>query len=142
MGKSTFKKSEVATKGTTLELHHVLDELTFNEDGLIPVVAQQFDSLEVLMLAWMNREAIEKTLASGMMTYWSRSRQEYWTKGLTSGHLQHFKEMRIDCDGDALLCFVDQIGAACHTDRRNCFFYSIEAKSDHVVITSDSPKAQ
>lgn len=94
---------------------------SFNEHGLIPVVAQQWDSGEVLMLAWMDAEALRRTRESGRATYWSRSRGEYWVKGETSGHHQHVREIRIDCDGDTLLLLVDQVGAACHTGSRTCF---------------------
>jgi len=100
----------------------LLDALTFNADGLIPAIAQQHDSGEVLMLAWMNREAIAETLATGRVCYFSRSRGTLWRKGETSGQLQYLIELRPDCDGDALLVLVDQIGVACHTGRRSCFF--------------------
>lgn len=90
-------------------------------DGLVAAIAQQYDSGEVLMLAWMNLEALRRTLATGRATYWSRSRQDYWVKGETSGHAQHVREVRLDCDGDALLLLVDQVDAACHTGTRSCF---------------------
>ena len=90
-------------------------------DGLVPAIVQQHDTGEVLMLGWMDDEALRRTLASGRATYWSRSRQEYWLKGETSGHVQHVLEVRLDCDGDALLVKVDQVGAACHTGDRTCF---------------------
>ncbi len=99
-----------------------IDTLQFNADGLIPVVAQRYDTGEMLMLAWMNREAIEVTLASGQVTYWSRSRNELWRKGATSGHTQTLKEFYYDCDADTLLVKVDQKGVACHTGAPNCFF--------------------
>ncbi len=89
--------------------------------GLLPVVVQQHDTGEVLMLGWMDEEALRRTLATGRATYWSRSRGEYWVKGDTSGHLQHVHEVRLDCDGDTLLLRVDQVGAACHTGDRSCF---------------------
>lgn len=95
--------------------------LRFNADGLLPVIAQQFDSLEVLMLAWMDAQAVERTLATGDVTYFSRSRQEYWVKGATSGHRQRLVELRYDCDGDTLVALVDQTGPACHTGTRSCF---------------------
>ena len=91
------------------------------EDGLVPAIAQQHDTGEVLMMGWMNDESLARTIATGRATYWSRSRQEYWAKGDTSGHLQYVKEIRLDCDGDTLLLKVDQIGAACHTGDRTCF---------------------
>jgi phosphoribosyl-AMP cyclohydrolase len=89
--------------------------------GLVVAVAQQWDSREVLMVGWMDDEALRRTLTSGRVTYWSRSRQDYWRKGDTSGHEQHVREVRLDCDGDALLVLVDQTGAACHTGDRTCF---------------------
>ncbi len=89
--------------------------------GLVAAIAQQHDTGEVLMMGWMDDEALHRTLTSGRATYWSRSRQEYWTKGDTSGHVQHVKEVRLDCDGDTLLVRVDQVGAACHTGARTCF---------------------
>ena len=93
----------------------------FNPDGLIPVVAQQWDTGEVLMLAWMDAEALRRTRETGRATYWSRSRGEYWIKGETSGNHQDVRDIRIDCDGDALLLLVDQTGPACHTGTRSCF---------------------
>lgn len=98
-----------------------LDTLKFNPDGLIPAIAQQYDSGEVLMLAWMNRAALEKTLASGVACYWSRSRQKFWQKGESSGHIQKVRAVRIDCDRDTLLLLVEQVGVACHTGRLTCF---------------------
>ena len=89
--------------------------------GLVTVVVQQHDTREVLMLGWMDDEALHRTLTTGRATYWSRSRQEYWVKGETSGHAQHVVSVRLDCDGDALLVEVDQVGAACHTGARTCF---------------------
>lgn len=91
------------------------------DDGLVAAVVQQHDSGEVLMLGWMDDEALSRTLSTGRATYWSRSRQEYWVKGDTSGHVQWVKEVRLDCDGDTLLVKVDQVGAACHTGDRTCF---------------------
>ena len=102
-----------------------LDELAFDERGLIPVIAQDVDTGEVLMLAWANREALERTRAEGRMVYWSRSRRELWRKGDTSGHVQHLDELRVDCDADVLLARVHQEGAACHTGARTCFFRAI-----------------
>jgi len=90
-------------------------------DGLVPAVAQQYDTGEVLMLAWMDDEALHRTLTTGRCTYWSRSRQEYWVKGESSGHQQWVKSVALDCDADVVLVKVDQVGAACHTGRRTCF---------------------
>lgn len=89
--------------------------------GLIAAVVQQYDTREVLMLGWMDDEALHRTLTQGRVTFWSRSRQEYWRKGDTSGHVQHVRRVSIDCDGDAVLVEVDQVGAACHTGERTCF---------------------
>lgn len=100
--------------------------IRFGDDGLVPVVAQQHDTGEVLMLAWMTREALEETLATGQVCYWSRSRRQLWRKGETSGQTQRLVDLRIDCDGDALLVRVEQTGVACHTGRRNCFFRSVQ----------------
>jgi phosphoribosyl-AMP cyclohydrolase len=99
-----------------------VDAVAFNEDGLVPVIAQSAATGEVLMLAWMNRETLERTLATGDVTYWSRSRQEMWRKGATSGHVQRLVEAWIDCDGDTLLLKVDQTGPACHTGTPSCFY--------------------
>ena len=99
-----------------------LDSLRFDDRGLIPVIAQDADTGQVLMMAWANRDALDRTLTEGRMTYWSRSRQELWRKGDTSGHVQHVEEVRLDCDGDVLLVRVHQVGAACHTGERPCFF--------------------
>jgi len=98
-----------------------LDALAFDERGLIPVVVQDVTDGEVLMVAWANREALERTLAEGRMVYWSRSRKELWRKGDTSGHTQHWEGLRADCDGDVLLARVHQEGPACHTGERTCF---------------------
>ncbi|MHB1340867.1 MAG: phosphoribosyl-AMP cyclohydrolase [Coriobacteriia bacterium] len=100
-------------------------DLTFDERGLIPVIVQQYDTLEVLMMAWMDTEAIERTMDSGRAWYWSRSRQAYWMKGESSGHVQEVKELRYDCDADALLLAVDQVGPACHTNERSCFYRTL-----------------
>jgi phosphoribosyl-AMP cyclohydrolase len=97
----------------------------FDHEGLIPAIAQQHDSGEVLMLAWMNRDALEETLATGQVCYWSRSRQKLWRKGETSGQTQLLVELRYDCDGDTLLLLVDQQGVACHTGHRSCFYTAL-----------------
>ena len=109
----------------------VLSALNFNSDGLVAAIAQQHDTGEVLMLAWMNREAVTETLATGQVCYWSRSRQSLWRKGETSGHTQKLIELRVDCDGDALLLQVAQTGPACHTGEHNCFFRA--ARGDALV---------
>ena len=100
-------------------------KLKFNADGLIPTIAQDASNGQVLMMAWMNRESLAETLATGRAVYWSRSRQQYWRKGDTSGHSQHVKSVHLDCDGDTLLLKVEQTGAACHTGERSCFFQEL-----------------
>ncbi|MDH3640998.1 MAG: phosphoribosyl-AMP cyclohydrolase [Gammaproteobacteria bacterium] len=135
MSKQLFNQIEGAAIGHSVALQDVLAELTFNADGLLPAVAQDASTRDVLMLAWMNREAIERTLAEGFACYWSRSRQAFWRKGETSGHLQALKELRFDCDGDAILLLVDQTGPACHTDRPSCFY--LLADGDQVRVTSE-----
>ena len=104
----------------------LLDALKFDSAGLVAAVAQQHDTGEILMLAWMNREAVERTLATGNAVYWSRSRQALWRKGETSGQVQRIVSLRLDCDGDAVLLRVDQTGVACHTGRRSCFFREVQ----------------
>ncbi|MEO1106801.1 MAG: phosphoribosyl-AMP cyclohydrolase [Pseudomonadota bacterium] len=99
--------------------------LKYNEAGLVPAIAQDHASGEVLMMAWMNAQAIERTLETGRVTYWSRSRQSFWIKGESSGHTQELIDFRVDCDRDCLLVLVDQKGPACHTNRRSCFYTAI-----------------
>lgn len=103
-----------------------LDELRFDERGLIPVIAQDAQNGQVLMMAWANREALERTLDEGRMVYWSRSRGELWRKGDTSGNVQHWEELRADCDADVVLARIHQEGAACHTGERSCFYRTLE----------------
>lgn len=104
-----------------------LDAVKWDDKGLVAVIAQDVTSLEVLMLAWMNRDSLQLTLDTGDAHYWSRSRKVLWKKGETSGHIQHVKELRLDCDGDAILMNVEQVGnVACHTGRRRCFFNLLE----------------
>ncbi len=102
-----------------------LQRISFNADGLVPAIAQQHDTGEVLMMAWMNAEAVAETLKTGRVCYWSRSRGKLWRKGETSGEVQMLKDFRIDCDGDTVLLLVDQAGVACHTGRRTCFYTAI-----------------
>lgn len=99
----------------------IVARLRFTPEGLLPAIVQDAENNEVLMMAWMDAEALHRTLATSRSTFWSRSRQEYWVKGETSGHAQHVREVRLDCDGDTLLLKVDQVGAACHTGDRSCF---------------------
>ena len=103
-------------------MQEILDEIKFDKDGLVLAIAQQHDTGEVLMVAWMNADALTETLATNQVCYWSRSRQKLWRKGESSGQTQALKELRLDCDGDSILLQVDQSGVACHTGRRNCFF--------------------
>jgi phosphoribosyl-AMP cyclohydrolase len=130
-----IERAETLPMGASLPWPEVLDSLPFNADGLLPAIAQQFDTGEVLMLAWMNRAAIEETLATGQVCYWTRSRQQLWRKGESSGHRQRLIELRLDCDGDTLLLLVDQTGPACHTNRRSCFYNAVH--ENHVVVISD-----
>jgi phosphoribosyl-AMP cyclohydrolase len=113
-----------------------LDAVQWNEAGLVPVVTQDATSGEVLMLAWLSRESLLQTVESGEMVYWSRSRNALWKKGETSGHFQHVVELRLDCDADAVLARVEQVGGiACHTGRRRCFFKLWDAKTQDWVVT-------
>ncbi|MBE0505801.1 MAG: phosphoribosyl-AMP cyclohydrolase [Marinospirillum sp.] len=120
-----LEKAEIGTRKTFDE---VLDQLAFNDQGLITAIAQQADTGEVLMLAWMNRESLEITLKEGQACYWSRSRNQLWRKGESSGQVQWLKGLRVDCDGDALLLLVDQQGPACHTGRRSCFYFDLNGE--------------
>jgi len=105
----------------------ILDQVQWNAEGLVPAIAQDWESGEVLMLAWMNRDSLERTIGEGQAVYWSRSRQALWHKGEISGHVQELREIRLDCDGDTLLLRVEQRGGiACHTGRKNCFFLRLE----------------
>lgn len=115
-------------------------QFKLNSDGLIPVVVQDYKNHEVLMLAYMNEESFEKTVKTGRMTYWSRSRQELWTKGETSGHYQYVKRLSIDCDNDTLLAYVSQVGAACHTGHRSCFYRDLLKKEYTLIDPADSLK--
>lgn len=103
-----------------------VEALTFDERGLVPAIVQDAENGDVLMLAWMNRDSLALTVSEGRTVFWSRSRQELWRKGDTSGHIQHVDEIRVDCDADALLIRVHQDGAACHTGERTCFFRTLE----------------
>ncbi|SFA71013.1 MULTISPECIES: phosphoribosyl-AMP cyclohydrolase [unclassified Pseudomonas] len=128
---------EGAAVGSRFPLGQVLDALPWNSDGLIAAIAQQHGSGEVLMLAWMNRQALNETLATGQVCYWSRSRRQLWRKGESSGHWQQLVEARLDCDGDAVLLIVDQHGPACHTGRPTCFYNAIDG--DYVHILTEPP---
>ena len=117
----------------------ILDRIAFDEAGLVPVIAQQHGSGEVLMLAWMNREAVAETLTTGRVCYFSRSRSALWRKGETSGQVQRLIELRLDCDGDALLALVDQTGVACHTGRRSCFFTALRPDGVETIAEVQVP---
>ena len=121
-----LKALETSPNGTRLDLAKFLDVVKFNDQGLVPAIAQDSASGTVLMLAWMNRDAIDQTLASGLVTYYSRSRQSLWQKGETSGNTQRLVDMQFDCDADAILMLVEQTGPACHTNRPNCFYLRVE----------------
>ncbi len=119
----------------------VVEAITFNADGLVAAIAQQYDTGEVLMMAWMNRDAVAETLGTGRVCYWSRSRGKLWRKGETSGQLQVLKDFRWDCDADTVLVQVDQEGVACHTGRRNCFFNAVrEGKPAVIAEVEVDPK--
>ncbi|HYD99829.1 MAG TPA: phosphoribosyl-AMP cyclohydrolase [Alphaproteobacteria bacterium] len=113
--------------------------LRFDADGLIPAIAQQHDTGEILMVAWMSREAVAETVATGRVCYWSRSRRSLWRKGETSGQQQRLVELRVDCDGDTLLVLVDQSGVACHTGRRNCFYRAWRGGTLETIAAVETP---
>ena len=116
-------------------IKQAIGAILFDADGLVPAIAQQHDTGEVLMMAWMNAEAVTETLRSGRICYYSRSRQTLWRKGESSGQTQSLVDFRIDCDGDTVLLQVDQLGVACHTGRRNCFFNAI--RDDGVTVIAE-----
>jgi phosphoribosyl-AMP cyclohydrolase len=130
-----FQKLEQHPDNAPLELSEVTDNLAFNEQGLIPVITQDATSKAVLMFAWMNKEALYQTLSTGRMTYWSRSRKQLWIKGETSGHIQALVSMAFDCDGDAILCQVNQEGAACHTGRTHCFYLKVDIERQQICVS-------
>lgn len=134
---SLWLQLEQAGAGRQRSLDEVLAAIPWNADGLIAAIAQQHDSGEVLMLAWMNRTALEETLRSGRVCYWSRSRRALWRKGESSGHVQRLLVAHLDCDGDALLLQVEQQGPACHTGRRSCFYNRLE--DDRLTVASSPP---
>ncbi|MBF0371378.1 MAG: phosphoribosyl-AMP cyclohydrolase [Magnetococcales bacterium] len=118
-----------------------LDALKYNDAGLIPAISQQHDTGEVLMMAWMNRDSLAETLKTGVACYWSRSRQKFWKKGESSGHVQHVKAVRTDCDRDTILLLVDQLGVACHTGRKNCFYLEAgEGGWNEIAAPEKDPK--
>jgi phosphoribosyl-AMP cyclohydrolase len=117
-----------------------LEGVKFDANGLVPVVVQDAANGDVLMVGFMNRQAIEKTLETGRVTFWSRSRQKYWVKGETSGHFQHLREMYVDCDQDCLLVKVEQIGPACHEGYRSCFYRAVCREGDRLDIIAEQEK--
>ncbi len=128
-----MKQTEPQANQIQHSAKEALAELRFDQRGLIPAIAQDHRSGEVLMMAWMNADSIAETLQTGRVCYWSRSRGQYWRKGETSGNVQRLREMRIDCDGDTLLLLVEQQGPACHTGRRTCFFNAIRGNDVEVI---------
>ncbi|GAB2593476.1 phosphoribosyl-AMP cyclohydrolase [Nitrincola alkalisediminis] len=128
---------EEADQSDSFPLEDILSAIPWNQDGLIAAIAQEHDTKDMLMLAWMNKEALIETLSTRQVCYWSRSRQSLWRKGETSGHVQHLIDARFDCDGDALLLIVNQQGAACHTGRPNCFYNAI--RGEQIVVTCSKP---
>jgi phosphoribosyl-AMP cyclohydrolase len=137
MANSFFEKLERAAPGDSVALAAALDALAFDERGLIPAIAQRHDTGEIVMFAWMNRTAVDETLTTGHVCYYSRSRGTLWRKGEESGHVQRLRELRIDCDGDVLLLTVEQTGPACHTGRRSCFYLKVDG--DRVTVV-DAPE--
>jgi phosphoribosyl-AMP cyclohydrolase len=133
--KHRISANERAALGDALPWADVRASLKLTADGLIPAIAQQHDTGEVLMMAWMNLESLDETVATGRVCYWSRSRGKLWRKGESSGQVQHLQEMRFDCDGDTLLLLVDQTGPACHTGRRNCFYNAL--RGDRVEVIAE-----
>jgi phosphoribosyl-AMP cyclohydrolase len=127
---------------TDAAVDQLLTEMQFDSNGLVPAIAQQHDTGEVLMMAWMNVDAIRESLTSGRVCYWSRSRGALWKKGETSGQIQALKELRVDCDGDTILVLVDQTGVACHTGRRNCFYRAVrDSAFIEIANIETDPKA-
>jgi len=116
-------------------IDEVVNALKYNDDGIIPAIAQQHDTGEILMMAWMNKDSVAETLRTGRVCYWSRSRQKLWRKGESSGQVQTLKDFRWDCDADTVLMQVHQEGVACHTGRRNCFYLAV--RDDAVVKIAD-----
>ncbi len=129
--------SDAPTMPSESELTAIIDRAQFTSNGLLPAIIQQHDTREVLMMGWMDAEALRRTLTEGRVTFWSRSRQEYWRKGDTSGHAQFVRGAALDCDADTLLVQVEQVGAACHTGAHSCF--DVDPLQPHVLpVTSES----
>jgi len=134
-----FKTLESSQQGETFDWQTLQKQVKYDSNGLIPAIAQQFDSKEVLMMAWMNENSLLETLETGRVCYWSRSRQSYWRKGEESGQIQILKSLSFDCDADTILLQVDQTGPACHTGRRSCFYSQVSKHEgqDKLEITSN-----
>ncbi|RJG47421.1 phosphoribosyl-AMP cyclohydrolase [Motilimonas pumila] len=137
MQRDFFIGLEQLKHGSAIDLGEVIAHLAFNEQGLIPVISQDASSGEVLMFAWMNQAALLQTLATQRMTYWSRSRQQLWVKGESSGHCQQLIDMSFDCDGDVVLCRIQQQGPACHTGRPSCFYLDVEHDAQQVIVKGE-----
>lgn len=137
MKRDYFISLEQLSSNSSLLLPDVIEQIIFNEQGLIPVIVQDESTQCILMFAWMNKDALEKTLVTRCMTYWSRTRQKLWVKGETSGHRQRLVTMSFDCDGDAILCQVAQQGVACHTGRQSCFYLEVEVDKQRVRVNGD-----
>ena len=137
MTDALFKQLERTPRGESVALGDVLDALQLTDDGLIAAIAQQHDTGDVVMVGYMNRATLEETLTTGRVCYYSRSRKRVWRKGEESGNIQLLRDLRIDCDGDALLLSVDQQGPACHTGQHRCFYLKVDG--DRVVVT-DTPQ--
>lgn len=132
-----FEAMESMPRGFALPSAELFAQLQWNEQGLVPVITQDVHTLSVLMMAWMNREALEITLREQQMCYWSRSRQQLWRKGQTSGNQQRLHALRVDCDGDCILCLVEPIGPACHTGRPNCFYWQLMGDKAEIISAPD-----
>jgi phosphoribosyl-AMP cyclohydrolase len=137
MADDLFKRLEATPQGRSVALRDVLDALRFDANGLIPAIAQRHDTGEVVMVGYMNRATLDETLATGRVCYYSRSRNRVWRKGEESGNIQLLRDLRVDCDGDALLLTVEQRGPACHTGQRSCFYLKVDG--DHVFV-ADAPE--
>lgn len=137
MSKTFFRNIENSEQGSRFDAEDILSQLSFNDQGLIPAITQEATTGQVLMMAWMNKMALHSSLQSGRMTYWSRSRNTLWKKGESSGHQQRIISLQLDCDGDALLFQVEQTGAACHTGRKHCFYFSFDRQSNQFVVASE-----
>jgi len=141
MKRAYFENLEALPEAAELDLEEVITQLGFDSQGLVPVITQDAVSKQVLMLAWMNELALTRTLVTGLVTYWSRSRNQLWVKGETSGHTQELISLSIDCDGDAILCQVNQQGGACHTGRAHCFYFQANQQTQKVQVISSQPES-